>query len=260
MWAYRHYTLFSGTVGILGVLQTEGRPAKAARSFDNWELYNFPNPHKRVLIFPPPFPLLCVLKSYVRRPHCEGDKSFDMNHCVKVQGIQSSAQEEESLIAYFAAALLSSVLQIKYQLLRTAEHLSVVHADHECVFVCLCWDEPFVCVSTLVYCENKLVCGVSRSTDVHISCSWATRAGVLMNQWQTNFGLLAARHRRFCQGRIWSAVLCCFNLPTESHWGTCVCVCVCVVEMQGCMVPTLPWVVMHELLAKHCCCCCCLLC
>jgi len=117
MWAHRHYTLFSGTVDILRVLQTEGRPAKAARSFDNWELYKFPNPRRRILSFFPPFPLLCVLKSCVWKPHCEGDKSFDINLCVKVKGIQSSAQEEKPLINCFAPALPRCVLQIKQQFL-----------------------------------------------------------------------------------------------------------------------------------------------
>lgn len=147
MWAHRHYTLFSGTVDILWVLQTEGRPAKAARSFDNWELYKFPNPHRRILSF---FPLLCILKSCVWRPHCEGDKSFDINHFVKVKGIQSSAQEEEPLIACFAPALLSSVLQIKTT---TPEHCGAfVYACTPLrvrVFVCFCLHAPR-CVSTSV--------------------------------------------------------------------------------------------------------------
>lgn len=168
MWAHRHYTLFSATVDILWVLQTEGRSAKAARSFDNWELYKFQNPHRRILSFSPPFPLLCVLKSCVWRPHCEGDKSSDINHCVKVKGIQSSAQEEEPLIACFAPALQSGVLQIKQQLLHTAEHLSAcARASCACVFARL---RLHVCPLTS-YCKSKLV-----SRAGAIGCSWARKS------------------------------------------------------------------------------------
>lgn len=133
MWAHCHYTLFSGTVDSLWVLQTEGRPAKAAR-FDNWELYKFPNPRRRILSFFPPFFPLCVLKSCSQRPHCEGDKSFDINLFVKVKGIQSSAQEEDPLIACFAPALLSSVLQIKQQCLHTQSICLCAYAPQTCGF------------------------------------------------------------------------------------------------------------------------------
>lgn len=79
------------------------RPAKTARSFDNWELYKFRKSSQEDLkfFFYPPLlhffplsasPIVRLLKSRVRRSHCEGDKSFDINHCVKVKGIQSSAQ------------------------------------------------------------------------------------------------------------------------------------------------------------------------
>lgn len=65
------------------------RPAKTARSFDNWELYKFRKSSQEDLkffffLFSPSFvffslsasPIVCLLKSRVRRSHCEGDKSF----------------------------------------------------------------------------------------------------------------------------------------------------------------------------------------
>lgn len=233
MWAHRHYTLFSGTVDILWVLQTEERPAKAARSFDNWELYKFQNPPVRILelSFFPSFSPYCVfLKSCVWWPHCEGDKSFDINHCVKVKGIQSSAQEEEPLIACFAPALPSSVLQIKQQLLHAAEQLSMCARFSR---TCVC-ESLFTCAVVCVHLCLIVKISLCQEPQMHIS-SVAGREELeflLISDGQTQ-GSLHLKHHCFCQGprvqsrraeQLWSAVLCFFFFHTESHWGTWVCV------------------------------------
>lgn len=233
MWAHRHYTLFSGTADSLWVLQTEGRPAKAAR-FDNWELYKFPKSSQEDLKF---FSLLfshCVfLKSCVQRPHCEGDKSFDINLLVKVKGIQSSAQEEEPLIACFAPALLSSVLQIKQQRL---------HTQSICLWILFAFD--YSCLLLMFYCaQNKLVWLLCQ--ELRTSASAMRSFFLLICDGQTR-GFLHLKHHCFCQepqskaGRatlISSIVLCFFfsppPLPNKSHGGTCVYVCVWDAGMHG---------------------------
>lgn len=250
MWAHRHYTLFSGTADILWVLQTEEMLVKAARSFDNWELYKFQNPHRKILSFPP---CHCVFWKAAWRPHCEGDKSFDINHCVKVKGIQSSAQEEEPLIACIPPALWSSVLQIKQQLLHTAEPF--------CVRVCACSSRICACLCLFAYptvCPCMSRCKVTLASDVHVR--WGR--GVFPNPAISKitapciFNIPApVRGPEFRAGRpISSDQQCCvvFFFSTVHHTREHVCL-----QCRDAWCYNLPWVVMHELLAKHCCCCCC---
>ena len=167
------------------------------------------------------------------RPHCEGDKSFDINHCVKVKGIQSSAQEEESLIACFAPALPSSVLQIKKQLLHTAEHLSVcarISYMRVCVYLFTCAIvRVHLCLIVKI---NLLGAGVRIHRQAYqLQLGRKKQEFLLISDGQT-WSSLHLKHHCFCQGpwvqsrraeQLWSAVLCYF-FPTESHCGTCVCV------------------------------------
>lgn len=179
---------------------------------------------------------MCFEKLCVKAPLRRWHKSFDINHCVKVKGIQSSAQEEEPVIACFAPALLGSVLQIKQQLLHTAEHLSVC-AWLSCTCLCVCvFVYMCLCVCSLVsYCKNKLVQSLCQDTQTSASATTGQEEleFLLISDGQTQ-GSLHLKHHCFCQGprvqsrraeQLWSAVLCDFFF---SQWITLGNVCVCV--------------------------------
>lgn len=182
------------------------------------------------------------------RSHCEGDKSSDINHCIKVKGIQSSAQQEEPLIACLASALLSCVLQIKQQLLRAAARSSLCAFAFARLHLYLC----------------SILLGLKKTKEACVRCKRWLEVKIIIDRRHRSFSDMTSSVRgptcRALQLRLvalhyyYYFFFLFFFFPTVNHTGE------RVFEMQGCMVLTLPWVVMHELLATHCCCRCCLLC
>lgn len=92
MWPHWHYTQLSISYFVSHINRAEGCEA-AWRSFDNWELYKFSNPQRRIggCFFSSFFFLLLCIFVKPRRPHRGGDKSFDINHCVMFSGKAKSS-------------------------------------------------------------------------------------------------------------------------------------------------------------------------